>query len=98
MIPFQAHGAPRLLRNDQELGHRWVRLRLIGSRSNREPHRAWVRLTAGGRTQQRQVMSTRGYLSASELPVTFGLGAADRLGAVEIEWPDGGLRKLDRRA
>jgi hypothetical protein len=40
-------------------------------------------------------MSARSYLSASELPVTFGLGAADRLEAVEIEWPSGRVQKLD---
>lgn len=95
VILFQAQGAPLLLRNDQALGHRWVRFRLVGSRSNHDGLGAWVRITAGGRTQSRQVMSTRSYLSASELPVTFGLGKADRLEAAEVLWPDGRVQKLD---
>jgi hypothetical protein len=37
----------------------------------------------------RQVMPTRSYLSQSELPVTFGLGAADHFDELEVSWPGG---------
>ena len=90
----QAMGAPLLLRNDQALGHHFIRLKLKGTRSNRDAIGARVKLTAGGKTQWRDVTSTRSYLSASELPVTFGLGALDRVGSVEITWPGGRTQTL----
>jgi hypothetical protein len=29
------------------------------------------------------------YLSQSELPLTFGLGSADKVTRIEVKWPDG---------
>lgn len=87
VLIFQTGGAPLLLRNDQALDHAWVRLSLQGSKSNRDAIGAWVGLTANGRTQWRQVMPTRSYLSQSELPVTFGLKNAKSIDRVEILWP-----------
>jgi hypothetical protein len=78
-----------LLRNDQQLGHHWLRLRLEGRRSNRSAIGARVRLTAAGVTQRRLVMPTRSYLSQVELPLTFGLGAATRVDRLTVTWPDG---------
>ena len=82
-------GSPRVLRNDQQLNHGWVRLRPVGRRSPRDGQGAMVRLTSGGNSQWRQVTSTRSYLSASELTVTFGLGPGQSVEAVEVTWPDG---------
>ena len=78
-----------LLRNDQKLGHHWVRLKLIGTKSNRDAIGAWVKARVGGRALSRQVMPTRSYLSQSELPVTIGLGTAERIDSLEITWPSG---------
>lgn len=89
VLLLQTGGPPRLLRNDQALGHHWVRLKLVGTRSNRDAIGTEVTLRAGGRTQWRTVMPTRSYLSQSELPVTFGLGKAERVDSVEIRWPRG---------
>jgi hypothetical protein len=82
-------GPPRLLRNDQRSGHHWVRLILAGTRANRDAIGAEIALRAGGETQRRTVMPVRGYLSQSELPVTFGLGNRARVDEVQIRWPDG---------
>lgn len=92
---IQSHGSPLLLRNDQATGHRWARFQLRGTASNRDAIGAWVQLTAGGVTQSRQVMPTRSYLSQSELPVTFGLGQAATIDAVEIRWPNGSRQRLE---
>ena len=83
------NGPPLLLRNDQQLGHGFVRLRLVGGRSPRDGQGAVVKLVAGGQTQWRTVTAARGYLSASELPVTFGLGEATSVDSLEVVWPDG---------
>jgi enediyne biosynthesis protein E4 len=95
VVLTQVGGRPLLLRNDQELGHNWLRLSLIGQNANREAVGATVRLTAGGITQVRQVQGARGYLSQSELPLTFGLGVADAIEALEIRWPDGALQQVE---
>lgn len=92
---IQSHGSPLLLRNDQATGHRWARFQLRGTASNRDAIGAWVQLTAGGVTQSRQVMPTRSYLSQSELQVTFGLGQAQAIDAVEIRWPNGSRQRLE---
>jgi hypothetical protein len=90
----QTGGPPVLLRNDQKLGRHWIRLKLIGRRANRDAIGAEVWLRAGGVTQWRMVMPTRGYLSQSELPVTFGLGKHARVDSVEIRWPGGHRQQL----
>lgn len=84
----QAGGPPMLLRNEQDLGHHWLRVKLIGRTCNRDAIGAWVELTAAGVTQRRQVMPTRSYLSQVELPVTFGLGDATEVDSLRIIWPD----------
>ena len=94
-----------LLRNDQRLDHHWLRVKLVGGvggvggRSNRDALGAGVELeTAGAGTtpvvQRRQVMPTRSYLSQVELPVTFGLGAADRVEWLRVIWPDGTVQEV----
>jgi hypothetical protein len=89
LLITQIAGPPLLLRNDQQLAHHWLRLKLIGTKSNRDAIGAWVEVTSGGVTQRAQVMPTRSYLSQVELPVTFGLGASSTIDAVTIRWPDG---------
>jgi hypothetical protein len=82
-------GAARLYRNEGGTGHHWIRLDLRGDgrRCNSSAIGARVVLTAGGLTQRREVAATKGYLSCSELPVTFGLGTATKVDRVEIHWP-----------
>jgi hypothetical protein len=87
-------GPPRLLRNDQKTGHHWVRMALVGTASNRDAIGAVIELKVGGETLRRTVMPTRGYLSQSELPVTFGLGDRTSVEEVRIRWPDGALQTV----
>ncbi|MHB1308251.1 MAG: CRTAC1 family protein [Limisphaerales bacterium] len=89
VILLQTGGPPLLLRNDQKLDHHWIRFRLQGTSSNRDAIGAEVKLRSGAQTLYRTVMPTRGYLSQSELPVTFGLGRNGRVDAVEVRWPNG---------
>ena len=93
VVMTQTGGAPLLLRNDQQLHHHWLRLKLVGTKSNRDAIGAWIKVRVNGQTLSRQVMPTRGYLSQSELPVTIGLGTAAKPDAVEITWPAGGTQQ-----
>ncbi len=94
VVLAQLAGPPLLLRNDQDLGHHWLRLDLRGKAPNRDAIGAWIELVAGGVTQRRQVMPVRSYQSQVERIVTFGLGTADRVDSVTITWPDGTKQTL----
>ena len=89
LVLTQVGGAPLLLRNDQALGNRFVRVKLIGKTNNRDGIGAWISARIGSRTLWRQVTPTRGYLSQSELPVSIGLGEARQIDQLEIHWPGG---------
>jgi hypothetical protein len=91
VLVTQVGGRPALLRNDQNLQHHWLRVRLIGNGStcNRDAIGSWVALKAGGTTQSLQVMPARSYMSQVELPLTFGLGDFDRVESLQITWTDG---------
>ena len=83
------HGPAYLYRNDNLAGNRFIRFRLIGTKSNRDAIGALVRVFVGGGTVSRTVKSGSSYLSQSELPLTFGLGRRDRVERVTIAWPSG---------
>ncbi len=94
-ILTQTGGKPVLLRNDQTLGHNWLRVKLTGTKSNRDAIGAWVHARVGGKDLWRQVMPTRSYLSQSELPVTLGIGKNSTLEILEVKWPNGSSQKLE---
>jgi hypothetical protein len=83
-----------LLRNDQATGNHWLRLRLVGGAANRDAIGARVELTAGGVTQRRLVMPARGFLTQVELPLTFGLGRAEKVEGLKIVWPGGAEQQV----
>ncbi|MEO1574442.1 MAG: CRTAC1 family protein, partial [Pseudomonadota bacterium] len=84
---------PRLLRNDQDLGHHWLRLTLVQDGKNRDALGAQVVLTTGEGAQYRYLSPSRSYLSHVEFPLTFGLGSATAAD-VEVTWPDGTVQKV----
>jgi hypothetical protein len=89
-VVLTANGGPaRLLRNNCDLGHHWLRLTLEGDgqRSNRSAIGAVVTVQAGDLVQTRMVAGCRGYLSQSEFPLTFGLGKHTKIDKVTIRWP-----------
>jgi enediyne biosynthesis protein E4 len=83
------NGPAYLYRNDLMNGNRSIRFRLVGTKSNRDAIGATVRVIAGGITQTRMVKGGSGYLSQSELPLTFGIGKRDRIERMVIDWPNG---------
>lgn len=67
----------------------WVKVKLIGTASNRDGLGATVRVISGGRTLMKYKDGKSGYLSQSSLPLYFGLGDAQSIDHVEIDWPSG---------
>ncbi len=84
------NGGPlHLYRTDLPAGHRSVRLRLIGTASNRDGIGARATVRLGTASATRVVRTGSSYLSQSELPLTFGLGSASKADDVTIVWPSG---------
>jgi len=86
-------GAPVLLRNDGGTNHS-LRLRLAGTRSNRDGLGAVARVTMGSETQTQMLRSGSSYLSQSERILTFGLGSRIQADVVEIRWPSGQVDRM----
>ncbi|HVU46854.1 MAG TPA: CRTAC1 family protein [Terracidiphilus sp.] len=86
------NGPARLFRNDNGNRNDLLRVKLVGTKSNRDAVGAKVTLTAtGGMRQLAMVKSGSSYLSQSELPLTFGLGKPGTIKDVDLEiaWPSG---------
>jgi hypothetical protein len=80
-----------LLRNEggNHAGH-FISLKLLGAggTTNRDALGAMVTVTAGGKRQVREVRSASSYMSQNDMRLHFGLGAASRVDAIEIRWPN----------
>ncbi len=91
---------PQLLRCDSKLSNNWIKIRTIGTKSNRSGIGA--RLTcvtqAPGETkphrQIEEVRSGGGYFSQNDLRVHFGIGKAEKVDLLEIRWPSGQVDTL----
>ena len=66
-----------------------IQVRVVGSRSNRDGLGARVTLTAGGRTQVREVKSGSSYLGQNDVRAHAGLGASDARGSNRCAMADG---------
>ncbi len=88
------HGPARLLRNDGGNRNRWLSLRLIGTKSNRDGIGAVVRVESASGRQTQVVHSGSSYCSQSDLALTFGLGQDAQAAAVEIQWPSGVKQRI----
>jgi hypothetical protein len=99
-IAISTNGGPAvLLRNDGGNRNGWLRVRLVGTRSNRDGIGARVTVTlAGGAKRWGIVKTGSSYCSQSELPLSFGLGQAKGVQAVEVAWPSGQLDRLGPQA
>jgi hypothetical protein len=87
-------GEAYLYRNEQLSGNRGLRLRLTGTKSNRDAIGALVRVFGPDGAQSRRVKSGSSYLSQSELTLTFGLGKRDAASRLVIEWPSGAVQEF----
>ena len=90
------NGPAYLYRNDQLAANRSVRLHLVGTKSNRDAIGAGVHLHCNGQVQTRLVRSGSSYLSQSELPLTFGLGKADSVERIVVDWPSGKIEEYSK--
>ncbi|PYY12342.1 MAG: hypothetical protein DMG69_01505 [Acidobacteria bacterium] len=82
-------GPPILLRSKSLNSGHWLRLRAIGTRSNRDGFGARVEVKAGNLVQTEEVRANSSFESASDPRLHFGLGSAARVDSLVIKWPSG---------
>jgi hypothetical protein len=92
--------APQLIRCDTSLNNNWIKVRTIGTKSNRSGIGARLRCVtqvkgeAKSHSQIDEVRSGGGYFSQNDLRVHFGLGKAEKVDLLEIRWPSGAVDTL----
>jgi enediyne biosynthesis protein E4 len=89
---------PFLLRNRCPLNHHWLKLRLEGTRSNRNGYGARITLQAGDLTRRAEALCPTGFLLQGDARVHFGLGPRTKVDRLEIRWPSGAVQTLRNTA
>jgi len=91
---------PQLLRCDSKLSHNWIKIRTVGTKSNRSGIGTRLVCTthppgeSKPHTQIDEVRSGGGYFSQNDLRVHFGLGKAEKVDVLEVRWPSGQVDTL----
>jgi len=89
-------GKAQLLRNETPTPGHWLQVRLEGEGKMADAIGARITVRTGDQERVRWVLSGTGYLSQDALRQHFGLGAAEKVDAVEVRWPDGSTtRRVD---
>ncbi len=76
---------------EQGKGGQWAQIILEGQAPNTLATGARVRIQAGGQVQYAELTPTRGFLSSVEYILHFGLGGAQTIERLEVEFPNGTL-------
>lgn len=91
VVTNEFNSPPQVLVSDlaQKADPQHVVIDLRGTRSNRDGLGALVRVHAGDRVLTRHHDGKSGYLAQSSLPLWVGLGKAESVAKIEVEWPSG---------
>jgi hypothetical protein len=84
---------PSLLRNDVTGKGHWLKVLLVGVKSNRSAIGARVVARYGGRSQAQEVTAQSSFYSANDRRLHFGLGAATKAD-LTIRWPTGATEEV----
>lgn len=76
----------------------FVRVQLIGSKSNIDAIGATVSIIYNEEIQSQSILSGRGYLSKSENTLHFGLGKISNIDLITIVWPNGKIQEINEVA
>ena len=93
ILVVNLHEPPSLLRNDLKTKSNWVKVKLVGVKSNRSAIGATVVAHYGGRKQAQAVLSQSSFYSVNDSRLHFGLGD-EKVAELEIRWPSGEREKI----
>lgn len=83
-------GSPTaLLINETETDHHWLRVKLVGSASERDAIGSRVDVQSGDTAVSHWVNGGDGYLCKNESTLSIGLGEIDSIDTLTVTWPDG---------
>ena len=85
--PNQGKGI--LFHNETKSDNNWLKVRLEGTKSNRDGFGATVSITAGPVKDEQALISGQGYFSANAKEIYFGLGLIDTIEKIDVSWPSG---------
>jgi len=97
IVSNEFNGEPMVLISDlshSEKDLNYLKIRLIGTRSNRSGIGAKVMVSTTGDTYSQKMDGKSGYLSQSLQPLYFGLGAANKVTGIQVLWPSGELQTV----
>jgi enediyne biosynthesis protein E4 len=87
-------GPAYLYRNDISNGNKSLRIRLTGTKSNRDAIGASIQVFTPDGMQSRMIKTGSSYLSQSELTATFGIAHREKADRVVIFWPSGATQEF----
>ena len=85
--PHQGKGI--LFHNETKSDNNWIKVRLEGTKSNRDGFGTTVRVTVGPNKYEQALISGQGYFSAHAKEIYFGLGSIESIDKIEVSWPSG---------
>jgi hypothetical protein len=93
VLVWNMNEPPSLLRNDVTSGGHWLKVLLVGTKSNRSAIGARVTVRYGNRRQAQEVMAQSSFYSVNDRRLHFGLGPETRADLV-IRWTNGTIENL----
>jgi enediyne biosynthesis protein E4 len=84
---------PSLLRNDLRGANHWLKLKLVGTKSNRSAIGARAVVRYGKKSQVQEVLSQSSFYSVNDTRLHFGLGS-EKSADIAIRWPSGAHEEL----
>ena len=85
---------PSLLRNDVSSGGHWLKVQLVGVKSNRSAIGARVTVSYGKKRQFQAVQAQSSFYSVNDRRLHFGLGS-ETTADLSIRWPNGSMERID---
>ena len=98
LLVTQLNDKVTLLRNENRPSNNYLRLKLIGTQSNRDGIGTRVTLTLGAESQTREVHRGYSYLSSNDPRLLFGLGERSVVDKLQIRWQSGVVQILENLA
>jgi hypothetical protein len=89
VVVINMNEPPSLLRTDCPAKNNWLKVKCVGTKSNRSAIGARVRVVTGRHSQINEVMSGSSFMSQNDLRLHFGLGRVTQADLVEVRWPLG---------
>jgi hypothetical protein len=86
---------PSLLRNDLKGSNQWLKVKLIGTKSNRSAIGTRVTAQYGGKSQIQEVTAQSSFYSVNDKRLHFGLGAAQSAD-LQIRWTNGLVERFPK--